>query len=64
MGRGARLALGIALSLLLAGCLTIAIFLLGALVVRGARKGDLFALSAAVAVIAMTVAMARGRRKK
>ena len=59
-----RYALGIALTLLLAGCVTVAVFLLGALVVRGVRHGDYLALAAAVAVIAMTVVMARGRGKK
>ena len=59
-----RFGLGVALTLLLAGSMTVAIFLLGALVVRGVRHGDYWALIAAIAVIAMTVVMARGRAKK
>ena len=58
-----RFVLGVALSLVLSACFTIALFLLGALVVRGVRRGDVIALVAAVAVVAMTVAMARGRRR-
>ena len=64
LGRKLRFALGLGLSLLLASCLTVALFLLGALLVRGARCGDVLALCAAVAVIAMTVVMARGRRRR
>ena len=59
----ARFALGIALSLVLAACLTLALFLIGGLVVRGVRRGDYLALGAALAVLALTVVMARGRRK-
>jgi hypothetical protein len=59
-GRKLRFAIGIALSLVLAGCLTIALFLLGALVVRGVVRGDYRAAGAAVAVIALTYVMARG----
>ena len=59
-----RFAAGVALTLLLSGCVTVAVFLLGGLVVRGVRHGDYLALAAAVAVIAMTVVMARGRAKK
>lgn len=64
IGRGARFALGLSLSLLLAASLTLALFLLGSLLVRGAGRGDLISLFAAIAVVAMTVVMARGRRRK
>ena len=60
----ARFALGLTLTLVLAACLTLALFLLGALIVRGIRAGDYRAAGAAAAVIAMTVVMARGRRRK
>jgi hypothetical protein len=63
-GQRARFALGLALSLLLAALLTIGLFLLGALVVRGVRRGDYRAAGAAAAVVAMTVLMALGRRRK
>lgn len=59
-----RFMLGITLTLVLAGCVTVAVFLLGALVVRGVRHGDYLAFAAALAVTAMTVVMARGRAKK
>ena len=59
-----RFAAGVILTLLLSGFVTVAVFLLGALLVRGVRHGDYGALAAAVAVIAMTVVMARGRAKK
>ena len=60
----ARFVLAIVVTLALAAMVTAAFFLLGALVVRGVRHGDYRALGAAVAVIALTVAMARGRRRK
>ncbi len=63
-GRRARFALGLALSLLLAGALTIALFLIGALVVRGVRRGDLRAAGAAAAVVVMSALMARRRRAR
>ena len=59
-----RFVLGVTLTLLLSGCVTVAVFLLGALVVRGVRRADYAAIAAAVAVIGMTVVMARGRAKK
>ena len=58
-----RFVLGLVLSLVLAACLTIALVLFGGLVVRGVRHGDYRALGAAIAVLAMTVVMAKGRRK-
>ena len=58
--RSARLALGLTLTLVLAACFTLALLLLGALVVRGARRDDWVALAAALAVVALTVIMARG----
>ncbi len=59
-----RFVLAIALTLVLAACLTIALFLLGALFVRGARRGDWRALGAGAAVVALTVVMARGRARR
>jgi cytochrome bd-type quinol oxidase subunit 2 len=59
-----RFVLGVTLSLLLASLLTLALALLCMLLVRAVRHHDWWALCAAVAVVAMTVAMARGRRKK
>jgi hypothetical protein len=58
----ARLAVAIAITLALAAIVTVALFLLGALVIRGLRRGDYRAAGAALAVIAMSVVMARGRR--
>ena len=60
----ARLVLALVVTLALAAMVTTAFFLLGALVVRGIRHGDYRALGAAVAVIAMSAVMARGRRRK
>jgi hypothetical protein len=59
----ARLLLAIAITLLLAAMVTIALFLIGALIVRGVRHGDYRALGAALAVIAMSTVMARSRRR-
>jgi hypothetical protein len=61
--RRLRFALGLVLSLVLAACLTLALFLLGALVVRAARHGDYRAAAAALAVVVLTIIMARGRRR-
>jgi hypothetical protein len=61
--RRVRVALGLVLTLLLVVCGVLAVVLLGALVVRGLRHRDWIALLAAVAVIAMTLAMARRRRR-
>jgi hypothetical protein len=63
LGRRLRLVFGVTLSLVLAACLTLAFVFLGGLLVGGVRRGDYRALGAAVAVIAMTVVMARGRRR-
>ena len=57
-----RFAAGVALTLLLAGCFTLALFFLGALIVRGVLHRDYRALAAFVASIALIAVMARRRR--
>ena len=63
-GRRARMAFGVTLSLLLAGLVTLTFFLVGALVLRGLRHGDLRAGGAALAVLAITGLMARRGRSR
>lgn len=62
-GRVALVALGVVLTLVLVGCLAMAIYLFGSLVSRGALRGDVLALFAASLVGGMTYVMARGRRR-
>jgi hypothetical protein len=56
-----RFAAGVALTLLLSGCFTLALFFLGALIVRGVLHHDYRALGAFIAAIALIAVMARRR---
>jgi hypothetical protein len=56
-----RFAAGVALTLLLSACFTLALFFLGALIVRGVLHRDYRSLAAFLAAIALIAIMARRR---